>query len=100
MNDRKGLPVMSFNIGEKVMLANPYLTVNSENEIDDVFTVVKTELSFGEWRDAVNDRTGRGYVMSDGDYCRASKTIHEMVNELGLGGEAFGKTLMDIHKES
>lgn len=64
----RGLPVSEFNIGEKVKIANPFLTVKSENKIDDVFTVVETELSFGKWKGVINDRTGRGYVMADGDY--------------------------------
>lgn len=63
-----GLPVSDFNIGDKAKIANLFLTIQSENEIDDVFTVVETELSFGKWKGAVNDRTGRGYVMADGDY--------------------------------
>lgn len=64
----QGLAVSSFNIGDKVKLANPYLTVQSENELDDTFTVVATKLSFGDWKGVINDRTGRGYVMSNGDY--------------------------------
>lgn len=64
----QGLPVSCFKTGDKVKVANPYLIFSSENELDDTFTVVETKLSFGKWKAAINDRTGRGYVMADGDY--------------------------------
>ncbi|TCJ00447.1 hypothetical protein [Cytobacillus praedii] len=67
--ERKGIPVQEFNIGDKAMLANPHLLVQSLNKEDDTFTVVETELSFGKWKSAINDRTGYGYVMANGDYC-------------------------------
>lgn len=74
---RQGLPVNRFNVGDKVKLANPHLTIQSENEIDDTFTVVDTELSFGKWKSVINDRTGRGYVMSNGDYYLAESYKEE-----------------------
>ncbi|MBR2246303.1 MAG: hypothetical protein IJ880_04645 [Bacilli bacterium] len=68
MNQGNGMLVSEFTVGDKVVLANPYLTVGSENKQGDTYTIVKTTLSFGEWKSAINDRTGRGYVMGDGEY--------------------------------
>lgn len=73
----KGLQVSDFNIGDKVKIANPSLIVQSENELDDVFTVVEAELSLGKWKGVVNDRTGRGYVMANGDYFLAWSRFKE-----------------------
>ncbi|MEK3955649.1 MULTISPECIES: hypothetical protein [unclassified Psychrobacillus] len=68
--ERTGLPVESFIIGEKAVIANPSLLIQSENQENDTFTVVATQLSLMDWKAAINDRTGRGYVMSNGDYAR------------------------------
>lgn len=73
IKQKNGLPVDKFNIGDKAMMANPYLTVGSRNKWDDVFTVVETTLTFGKWKAVVNDRTKDGYVMGDGDYCRVEE---------------------------
>lgn len=64
----EGLPVHEFNIGDKVKIANPLLTTQSENKLADLFTVNETQLSFGKWKSAKNDRTGRSYVMGNGEY--------------------------------
>lgn len=64
-----GLPVRDFKVGDKVMLANPFLSVGSNNHYKDTFTVISTELFFGKWLVIRNDRTGECYVMSDGE-CR------------------------------
>jgi hypothetical protein len=68
LHDRIGLPVSSFKEEDKVLIAHPSLLVQSLNKVDDVFTVVNTKLSFGDWKAAVNDRTGQGYVMANGEY--------------------------------
>jgi hypothetical protein len=69
LSERKGISVNKFNIGDKVLIVNPFLLIQSANEENDTFTVEECELSFGKWKAVRNDRTGFGYVMSDGDYC-------------------------------
>ncbi len=71
LSKRKGISVDKFNVGDKALIANPSLLSQSLNEEDDTFTVIETELSFGKWKAAVNDRTGYAYVMAHGDYCLA-----------------------------
>lgn len=68
LNERFGLSVEDFKVGDKAIIANPGLLVQSESQVDDVFLVVPTKLSFGDWLGVVNERTGRGYVMANGDY--------------------------------
>jgi hypothetical protein len=69
LSERKGMRVDDFNIGDKVLIANPHMLVNSTSNENDTFSVVETELSFGKWKAAVNDRTGYGLVMANGDWC-------------------------------
>ena len=68
LKKRTPLHVQVFQEGDKVVIANPGLLIQSENLADDVFTVVKTKLSFGDWLGVTNDRTGRSYVMGHGEY--------------------------------
>ncbi len=71
LSERNGISVDKFNVGDKALISNPSLLVQSMNKEDDTFTVVETELSFGKWKATVNDRTGYGYVMSHGNFCLA-----------------------------
>lgn len=68
ISERVPLAVKDFREGDKVIIAHPNLLIQSENLVNDTFTVVKTTLSFGDWLGVVNDRTGRGCVMGNGEY--------------------------------